>query len=129
MPHATEDALRHCSRLRELISQRRGGCADLEALREFQMRCKAAARAAEDEECAALMHSAERYAADLFSETAHRRWAKGRISGAYILRLCILGDLSEFCDRLALRGVSAVDRDRGAGDEGGRPAAEKHGDS
>jgi hypothetical protein len=129
MPHATEVALRHCSRLRELIFERRGASADAEALREFRMRARAAARAADDAECVELMRSAEQYASDLFSELAHRKWAKGRISGAYILRLSVLGALSEFCDRLALRGVAAVDRNRGAGDEIGRPAAEEHGDS
>jgi hypothetical protein len=131
MSHATQDALGHCSRLRDLILQRRGGGADDVALRTFRNLSKAAARAADDAECVALMQSAEQYATDLFSESAHRKWTKGSTSGAYVLRLCILGDLNEFCERLmqadalALGGVAAIHRDGGSGDEVGSPAAEE----
>ena len=129
MPH---DALGHCSRLRDLILHRRGGGVDAAALRTFQELSRAAARAADDSECTELMRSAAQYASDLFSESAHRKWAKGNVSGAYILRLCILGDLNEFCERLqaealALRGVAPIHRYGGSGDEVGSPAAEEDG--
>lgn len=130
MPH---DALGHCSRLRDLILHRRGGGVDAAALRTFQELSRAAARAADDSECTELMRSAAQYASDLFSESAHRKWAKGNVSGAYILRLCILGNLNEFSERLiqaealALRGVTPIHRDGGSGDEVGSPAAEEDG--
>jgi hypothetical protein len=129
-PGATR-ALEHCGRIRDLILHRAGGWADADALRRFRRLSYAAACAADDADCAELMQLAEQYAADLFSEENHRRWARGRTSGADVLRLCILGKLAAFRERvgaLALHRVAAVDRDRGAGDEVGSPAAEEHRD-
>lgn len=97
---ATGDALAHCARIRDLILYHRGGWADREALLEFGRLSRAAAHAADDDECLALMLSAEQYAADLFSDTAHYRWTRGHTSGADILRLCILEKLFAFCERL-----------------------------
>jgi len=91
-------------------------------LRKFREMSSAAALAADDAECSALMRTAEHYAADLFSSSAHYAWARGKTSGADILRLCILGKLDAFRERamqkaLAQRGVAPVDRNRGTGDE------------
>lgn len=95
-----DDALTHCARIRDLILHHRGGWADTDALRIFGQLSCAAAGAADDEECSALLRNAEQYAADLFSASAHHNWARGKTSGADILRLCILGKLDAFRDRL-----------------------------
>jgi len=122
---ATDDALAYYARIRDLILQHGGGWHDRNALEKFRLLCRAAARASGDAECAELLRSAEQYAAELFSESAHYRWTRAKTSGADVLRLCILGRLDALRDRLqrlrqemlALRGISAVDGDRGAGDE------------
>lgn len=99
-PTKADDALMHCARIRDLILHHPGGCADADALRIFRQLTCAASRTADDEECSALMRAAEHYAADLFTASAHHRWARGNTSGADILRLCILGKLDAFRERL-----------------------------
>ena len=121
---ATDDALAYCARIRELILHHGGGWADGNALEKFRLLCRAAARAGRDAECTELLRTAEQYASDLFSESAHFRWTRTRTSGADILRLCILAKLDGFRERLlALRGVAPVHRDSGPGDEVGRGGA------
>ena len=93
-------ALQHCGRIRELLLQHSGGWADHHALTEFRELTSAAARAADDPECAGMMRSADRYALDLFSASAHQNWATGRMSGTEFLRSQILGLLEAFSDRL-----------------------------
>ena len=118
MPHATEDALTYCARIRDLVLHHSGGWADADALRRFRLLSyaasraadslrleagrggRAASRAADDAQCAEIMHTAEQYAADLFSATAHQKWARTTTSGADMLRLCILSKLDAFRDRL-----------------------------
>lgn len=99
-PGATRDALAYCARIRDLILHHSGGWADGEALQKFRLLSYAAARAATDAECAQLMRDADEYAADLFSESAHHKWAQGRTSGADVLRLSILGKLDAIRERL-----------------------------
>ena len=99
-PGATRDALAYCARVRDLILHHNGGWADGEALRKFRLLSYAAARAAADEQCAELLRTADEYAADLFSESAHRKWAQGQTAGADVLRLCILGKLDAVRERL-----------------------------
>jgi len=109
-PPATADALAYCARIRDLILHHSGGWADADALRKFRLLSDAARRTAEDAECAELMLTADQYAADLFSASAHHKWARGRTSGADMLRLCILSKLDAFRDRLAgLRGTLGPD--------------------
>jgi hypothetical protein len=123
--HGAIRALSHCGRIRDLILHHSGGWSDADALRRFRRLSYSAAAAANDAECAELMRVADQYAADLFSEANHRNWARGRTSGADVLRLSILSKLDAFRERLgrlqqdalALRGISAVDGDRGPGDE------------
>ena len=130
MSPATGDALTYCARIRDLILHHLGGWADIAALSSFRHLSAAAGRAARDPACAELMRVADQYASDLFSDSAHAAWARGKTSGPDVLRLCILGKLDAFRERvLALRGVAPVDRDRRAGDEVGRPGAEKDRDS
>jgi hypothetical protein len=99
-PTQADDALTHCARIRDLILHHEGGRADTDALRLFRQLSCDASRAADDEECAALLRIADGYAADLFSAFAHDKWSRGETSGAHILRLCILGKLDTFRDRL-----------------------------
>ena len=130
MSLAATRALMYCGRIRELILHHHGGWPDADALHRFRRLSYCAACAADDADCSELMRTADQYAADLFSDSAHRKWARGSTSGADILRLCILAKLDAFRERLlALRGVAAVDGDRGAGDEVGGGRAKKDGDS
>jgi hypothetical protein len=96
-----DDALEQCGRIRELILHHSGGWADKVALDQFSIYCRAASRAAEDPDCRELMDAAYRYALDLFSATAHEKWAVGGTSGADVLRLKILGMLNAFRGNLA----------------------------
>jgi hypothetical protein len=125
MSHGATRALAHCGRIRDLILHHSGGWADAESLRRFRRLSYSAAAAAGDVECTELLRLADEYAADLFSQADHQKWTRGRTSGADVLRLRILAKLDAFRDRLnrlqdgflAERGISAVDRDRGPGDE------------
>ena len=94
------DALGYCARIRDLILHHSGGWADAEALRNFRLLCGATSRAADDADCDGLLRTAEQYAADLFSASAHYAWARGKTSGADVLRLCILGKLDALRARL-----------------------------
>ena len=99
-----------------MILHHSGGWADSAALRTFRLLSYAAARAADDADCAELMRTADQYAADLFSASAHHKWARSSTSGADMLRLCILSKLDAFRDRLmqlpgAGRGPGAPDAD------------------
>lgn len=96
-----DDALEQCERIRALILHHHGGWADKDALDRFSAYCHAACRSAEDPDCRDLMDAAYRYALDLFSATAHKKWALGGTSGADVLRLKILGTLKTFRDSLA----------------------------
>lgn len=104
-PPAGADALEYCERIRDLVLHHSGGWADADALRTFRLLSAAARRAADDAVCEEIMHSADQYAADLFSAGAHHKWAQGKTSGVDVLRLGILGKLDALRDRLiALQG-------------------------
>jgi hypothetical protein len=100
---ATDDALGYCARIRDLILHHGGGWADGDALRKFRLLSYAASRAADDPESSALLRSVDQYASDLFSDTDHQKWTRGKTSGADILRLLILAKLREFRDGLLHR--------------------------
>ena len=99
-PRATDDAMSYCARIRDLILTHPGGWADLDALQRFWQLSGAAERAADDTESSELLRAAGQYAADLFSRADHYKWARGSTSGADVLRLCILGRLDAFRDRV-----------------------------
>src|SRR5574341_137335 len=99
-PPRMDDALAHCGRIRQLILHHSGGWADTEALTQFRIMSFAAARAADDPECAGMMRSADRYALDLFSVAAYESWATNDITGADFLRKQILRVLDAFRDRV-----------------------------
>ena len=103
-------ALAHCGRIRELLLWHSGGWADIDALTEFRELTAAASRAAADSECAGMMRSADRYALDLFSESAHQPWATGQMSGAGFLRSQIFRLLDAFGDRLVHLEAVGIDR-------------------
>lgn len=111
---ATDDALGYCARIRDLILHHRGGWADGDALEKFRLLSGAAARALDDVEGAALMRAAGEYASDLFSGADHQKWARGKTSGADMLRLCILAKLDAFRDRAV--HLQAAARERNASD-------------
>jgi hypothetical protein len=96
----TDDALAQAARIRELILHHSGGWADTDALTDFRALTFAASRAADDPECAGMMRSADRFALDLFSGSAHENWATAQLSGTDFLRLQIMRLLDAFRDRL-----------------------------
>lgn len=95
-----DDALALCERMQELLLHSSGGRADADALTRFRELSFAASRAADDPECAGMMRSADRYALDLFSHSAHQYWATRELSGTQFLRLQISRVLDAFRDRL-----------------------------
>jgi hypothetical protein len=101
MPYPRVDiALTHCRRILELLLHHRGGGPDSDVLTEFRALTFAALQAADDSECAGMMRSADRYALDLFSGSAHQNWATAQLSGTDFLRLQIFRLLDAFRDRL-----------------------------
>ena len=99
--HGATRALAHCERIRDLILHHSGGWADADSLRRFRSLSYSAACAADDAECVELMRVADQYAADLCSAVGHHNWARGKTSGADVLRLCILGKLDAVRLRLS----------------------------
>ena len=95
-----DDALALCERMQELLLQHSGGSADADALNRFRELSFAASRASDDPECAGMMRSADRYALDLFSHSAHQYWATPELAGTDFLRLQISRVLEAFRDRL-----------------------------
>ena len=95
-----DDALALCERMQELLLHHSGGWADADALSRFRELSFAASRAADDPECAGMMRSADRYALDLFSHSAHQYWATPELVGTDFLRLQISRVLDAFRDRL-----------------------------
>jgi hypothetical protein len=98
-------ALAYCWRIRELLFQHDGGRADADALTDFRALTSAASRVADDPECAGMMRAADRYALDLFSESAHQNWATRQLSGRDFLRSRIFGLLDAFGDRMTYLDV------------------------
>lgn len=95
-----DDALALCERMHELLLHHSGGRPDTDALNRFRELSFAASRAAVDPECAGMMRSADRYALDLFSHSAHQYWATRELSGTEFLRLQLCRLLDAFRDRL-----------------------------
>ena len=94
-------AASHCQVMREFIILRVGGKQDDASIRELRGMAAAAAVAVEDAECKALTEAIVHLATDLFSDSAHAKWAHGQTSGADFLRLRILREIKAFQDRLA----------------------------
>ena len=101
MPHADlYIATNHCQDMRDLIVHHTGGWADAESLNKFQQMTAAAASAVDDLECKHLASAIIELARDLFSAIGHAKWAQGQTSGADVLRLRILREITAFQGRL-----------------------------
>jgi hypothetical protein len=101
MPHADlYIATNHCQDMRDLIVHHTGGWADAESLNKFQQMTAAAASAVDDLECKHLASAIVELANDLFSAIGHAKWAQGQTSGADVLRLRILREITAFQGRL-----------------------------
>jgi hypothetical protein len=97
-----DDARKDHATLLELIIHHQGGWADRAALRKVVESCRAAMSAMDDAECRQQIAIVVKYAADLFSEQAHRKWDRGQTRGADFLRLEIMKALHAFNVRLAV---------------------------
>lgn len=101
MPHADlHIATEHCQAMRDLIVHHTGGWADAESLNKFQHMTAAAASVMYDLECKHLASAIVELAGDLFSAIGHAKWAQGQTSGADVLRLRILREITAFQGRL-----------------------------
>ena len=101
MPHADlYIATEHCRAMRDLIVLHTGGWADAESLNRFRHMAAAAASAVDDLECKHLASAIVELASDLFSAIGHAKWAQGQTSGADVLRLRILREITAFQGRL-----------------------------
>ena len=85
--------------LRSLVIQSAGGCVDATRLGRIVSLCLAASTI-DDEECRKHMRAVHNQAADLYSDSAHAKWANGSIEGRNILRLQILRLLDLYNGRL-----------------------------
>ena len=102
MPHVDLYlARKHCQAMRELIVHHTGGWADAESLGKFQRMAAMAAAAVDDLECKHLASALVELATDLFSALDHTKWAQGQTSGADVLRLRILREITAYQGRLA----------------------------
>jgi hypothetical protein len=96
-----EEARRHHAALLEIIIHHPGGWSDRAALNKVVELCREATSATDDAHCVKHIETIADYAADLFSEQAHRKWGRGKTSGAALLRLEIVRALHEFNHRLS----------------------------
>jgi len=98
--HDIETARRHYAAMRDLIIRHRGGSPDERVLRRLWDLSRKAAAAIDDGNSRSLLSAVEGYSAQLFSESAHLKWARTEMSGAHFLRLQILRELDAFHVRL-----------------------------
>ena len=98
--HDIETARRHYAAMRDLIIRHRGGSPDDRVLRRLWDLSRKAAAAIDDGNCRSLLSAVEGYSAQLYSESAHLKWARTEMSGAHFLRLQILRELDAFHMRL-----------------------------
>ena len=98
--HDIETARRHYAAMRDLIIRHRGGSPNERVLRRLCDLSRKAAAAIDDGNSRSLLSAIEGYSAQLFSESAHLKWARTEMSGAHFLRLQILRELDAFHMRL-----------------------------
>lgn len=94
-------AREHCQAMHDLIVHHTGGWADADSLDKFQRMTAAAAAAMDDLDCEHLASVIIELATDLFSTVDHAKWAQGQTSGADVLRLRILREITAFQGRVA----------------------------
>lgn len=108
-----EEARRHHAALLEIVIHHPGGWADRASLNKVAELCREATSATDDVECLKQIEIIAQYAADLFSEQGHRKWDRGKTSGADFLRLEIVSALHSFSRRLsAIEARRRVSRTR-----------------
>jgi hypothetical protein len=86
--------------MRDLVIRHRGGSRDERVLGKLWDLSRKAAAAIDDGDCRSLLSAVEGYGAQLFSESAHLKWARTEMSGAHFLRLQILRELDALHMRL-----------------------------
>jgi len=96
-----DEARRLHGGLLEIVLHRPGGWADRVALSEILELCRAASAAIEDAQCVEQLRIVAQFAADLFSDQGHKKWDRGKVSGADFLRLEIVRTLHLFSRRLS----------------------------
>ncbi|HEV8643988.1 MAG TPA: hypothetical protein VGR01_00285 [Burkholderiales bacterium] len=96
-----DDARRHHGALLEIFLHHPGGWADRASLNKIVELCRAAGAAVDDAQCAEQVKIVVAGATDLFSEQAHKKWARSNVSGADFLRLEIMRALHSFSRRLS----------------------------
>src|SRR5216117_1718305 len=98
--HDLEAARKYYSAMRDLIIRHRGGSRNEQALGKLRDLSRKAAAAIDDSDCRRRLSAVDGYAADLFSESGHLKWARAEMPGAHFLRLQILRKLDAFHARL-----------------------------
>ena len=112
-------ARKHSESMYELIVHHRGGWRDVESLKKLQHMTAAAANALDDLESKRLASVISGLGVALFSADDHEKWAQGKTSGADVLRLRILREITALQGRIA--HVESVRS--GAVQAGGSPKA------
>jgi hypothetical protein len=90
----------HYAALRELVIMQSGGWDDAVSRRKVCDLCQAATAELDDAECRERLRTIERYATELYSADAHRKWDRKHMSGADYLRLQMLIALEALNTRL-----------------------------
>jgi hypothetical protein len=94
-------ARKHSEALRDLIVRHAGGWRDVESLKKLQHMTAATANALDDLESRHLASVISELGVALFSADDHGKWAQGRTSGADVLRLRILREITALQGRIA----------------------------
>ena len=119
MPYADLDiAGTQCQAAREVVLFHDGGRHDEPTLHRLQQMLQLASAAVGDGECKSYFEAALRYAKDLFSDSAHEKWARASTSGTDFLRLQILRELDNAKQRLA--EIEAMRSSAGREDDSGK---------
>jgi len=102
MPHPDlYIARKHSDSMCDLIVHHRGGWRDVESLKKLQHMTAAAANALDDLESKRLASVISELGVALFSADDHEKWAQGKTSGADVLRLRILREITALQGRIA----------------------------
>ena len=108
-----EEVRKQYSALREIVIHNPGGWNDVASLDRVSVLVGRASHALDDEECTQQLRRVESYAAALYSDDGHAKWARKSMSGADYLRLQILIALEVINTRLFM--IDAL-RNRVAGE-------------
>jgi hypothetical protein len=124
-PDLDQARLQHAA-LRDIF-QPGTDCSDIPLLRTVETLCRAASAAVADPYCREELGIVADYAAELFSQRSHRKYASESLPGAEFLRLQILKALDSFHSRLysieAIRRAAEYQQLRSPGSMPGSPEA------